>query len=123
MNHYKQAYNNATGEGDQPMTPQERATWEFQRKQTLKVNEARESEKARQWLQDRGIVGKNVTGEERRKALQKYIKTLVKVKPGKDWADQIIEDFEAGRYPHENGYRLACDAKGKEPVKIEGVAF
>lgn len=123
MREFKKAFKETSDDPNRNLTSQELAAFEFNRKQTLKIEEARESEKARQWLQDKGVVAKNVTGEARRKALQAYIKTLVKPKPGKDWATQIIEDFESGKYSHEAGYRLACDAVGKEPVKVEGVAF
>ena len=83
------------------------------------VIEAAETRKARDWLQDRGIVAKNVKGQERRQALQNYIKTLVKPKPGQDWAWSIIKAYEAGTYPHEVGYKLACDAVKHKPVEAE----
>lgn len=109
---------------NRPMSEEEKRQWEADHKTNMAAKEAFETAQARQWLQDRGIVSKTVTGHERREKLQAYIKTLTKPKPGKDWATSIIESYEKGDYPHEAGYRLACDAVGREPVKVDqGVPF
>lgn len=105
------------------MTEQATREWTLQKQQNLAMEEARETLKAKNWLTERGIVGRDVAGPDRRKALQAYISTITKAKPGKGWAQTIIEDYEAGKYPHEYGYRLACDAMRHEPVKVERVEF
>lgn len=107
-----------------PKTEEEMRQWEIDHKIALAHMEAAETAKARQWLHDRGIALKSDTGHERREKLQAYMKTLTNPKPGKEWATSIIEDYEAGKYKHEIGYRLACDAVGREYVKVDqGVPF
>jgi len=104
---------------NRPMTDQEKREWELCHAQNMKAEEARETKKARDWLHEKGICNRNLEGPERRKKIQAYVATLSKPKPGKDWATSIIEQYEAGDYPHEYGYRLACDAMHHEPIKVD----
>lgn len=108
-----------TEDKDRPMSQLEIEQWERQKAETLKIEEARETKKARDWLHDRGICDRKLEGPERRIKLQAYMKTLHKEKPGKDWAHSIIESYEAGDYMNEYAYRLACDATHRDPVKVD----
>jgi hypothetical protein len=108
-----------TEDKDRPMSQLEIEQWERQKAETLKIEEARETNKARDWLHDRGICDRKLEGSERRIKLQAYMKTLYKPAPGKDWAHSIIESYEAGDYMHGYAYRLACDATHREPVKVD----
>lgn len=108
---------------NRPMSEQETREWTLQKQQNLAMEESRETRKARDWLHEKGICDRNLEGTERRKKLQAYVATLSKPDPGKGWAKSIIEQYERGTYPHEYGYRLACDAMNHEPVRIERVEF
>ena len=113
-----------TEDKNRPMSEEEKRQWEADHLTNMAAKEAFETAQARQWLHDRGIALKSDTGHERREKLQAYMKTLTNPKPGKEWATSIIEDYEAGKYKHEIGYRLACDAVGREYVKVDqGVPF
>jgi hypothetical protein len=104
---------------NRPMTDEETRQYEADKAANLKLEQDRETVKARQWLHDRGICDKKLEGPERRKKLQAYVKTLVKPKPGHDWAESIIESYEKGDYMNEYGYRLACDAMHHTPIKVD----
>jgi hypothetical protein len=105
---------------NRPMSEEEQRQWEMDRKVKMAQMEAFETAKARQWLQEKRIVSKSVTGHERREKLIAYMKTVTGLpKPGKEWANKIIKDYEEGIYTHEAGYRLACEAVGHEPIKVE----
>ena len=101
------------------MSDEETRQWTADHQASLKAREDIETAQARQWLQDRWIVRKDIEGPERRKALQAYIATITKAKPGHGWAEIIIREYEAGHYHHEYGYRLACDAMNHEPVTVD----
>lgn len=77
-------------------------------------------EEAREWLTKRGIINPGMTKGEKMKALAGYRTKCATSKPDyREWAKEIVRDYEEGNYTNYAGYEAACKVinHDKEPVK------